>query len=100
MDAGLIRGISAAVILIFICVAFLFWDMRRRFREDDKAKILFTHLYEVCNNAKTTEQCNDAWNELMASCIENITFKIPISYKREFYELRSLLLGKLSILNN
>ncbi|MFZ1389462.1 MAG: hypothetical protein WAS34_18920 [Thiolinea sp.] len=67
--------------------------------EMDNAKMLFAELTEICHNAKTLYECNDAWNRLMSECLDANSFKIPLAYKKDFYELRALLQGKLSILN-
>jgi hypothetical protein len=64
-----------------------------------KAQILFNNkLIDLCYDAKTVEQCNYAWNELMSDCLDGTYFKIPRSYQTKFYELRSVLQGKLSII--
>jgi len=64
-----------------------------------KAQILFNDkLIDLCYKAKTLEECNSAWNVLMEDCLDGNYFKIPRSYQQNFYELRAVLQGKMSMI--
>jgi len=90
--------IGLIVVLLFTgCV----WSFNYNEKQIKKAQTLFNDsLIDLCYKAKTIEECNNAWNILTESCLDGSYFKIPKSYQRKFYELRSVLMGKLSILEN
>lgn len=93
------------LIIIALVVSFLLlgciWSFNYNEKKIKKTQILFNEkLIDLCYNAKTINECNYAWNELTENCLEGSCFKIHKSYHRNFYELRSILMGKLSILQN
>jgi len=96
----MIHLISIAVIVILLiscCIYSYNWQEK----QIKKAQILFNNkLIDLCYNAKTLEECNYAWNILMECCLDGSYFKIPKSYQTKFYELRAVLQGKLSMLED
>ena len=94
----MIHLISIAVVFVILlsgCIYSYNWQEKQM----KKAQDLFNNkLIDLCYNAKTLEQCNYAWNVLMEDCLEGSYFKIPRAYQTKFYELRSVLQGKLSMI--
>lgn len=89
-------SIGLIVLLLFsACIYSYNWQEKQL----KKAHTLFNDkLIDLCYNAKNLEECNYAWNVLMEDCLEGTFFKIPRAYQTKFYELRSVLQGKLSII--
>ena len=85
------------ILLIYGCIYSYNWNEKQI---KNAQKLFDEKLIDLCHNAKTIEECNYAWNELMNDCLDGNLFKIPRSYQIKFYELRSVLQGKLSILNS
>jgi hypothetical protein len=82
-------------------VTCLIIDLNKTIKRNNKAKELLVQLSKICQDAYTIEQCNNAWDKLVSECLDaNGLFKIQPHYKSQFYELKALLIGKLSILNN
>ncbi len=99
MDEKLITGLSVAAVIMFICFSFLALTIRKVFKEQDRLKLLFEQIRDICNNAETLEQCNAAWDKLYDECADEYGWiKVHKSYLSDFYECRALLLGKFSIL--
>lgn len=91
--------ITISLIILFLIV--LLW-YTYNFNEKKRTitKGLFENkLIKLCYDAKTIEECNIAWDELMKDCIEDNVFKIHQSYIKTFYELRAILQGKIIILS-
>ena len=83
--------------LIYACIYSYLWQEEQL---KNAEKLFNEKLIDLCHNAETIEQCNYAWNELINDCLDGNYFKIPKSYHNKFYQLRSLLQGKFSILEN
>jgi len=90
---------AIAGLIIIVLFGFLIWSQVRDFKFQKKTELLFKNrLNSICWEATTLEQVDNAWNTLMDECIYNGHFKISLSYKQDFYNLRSLLQGKLQLL--
>ena len=91
----LVIGIIFIFILLFI---YSFIQVEKNLK---KTKNLFNNkLIKLCYDAGDINECNEAWKILMSECLDenNNHFKIPKAYHQDFYELRNILMGKLSIL--
>jgi len=81
--------------LISLCV----WSFNYEDNKREKTRKLFDEkLKQMCHNATTYEEVNDAWNVLISECISNEKFIIASAWFKDFYELRGLLQGKFQVL--
>ena len=91
--------LTSIAVIVILLISSCIYSYNWQEKQIKKAHILFHNkLINLCYDAKTLEECNYAWNILMECCLDGNYFKIPKSYQKKFYELRSVLQGKLSIL--
>ena len=95
------ESIFLAIIILIAIIGFIIYSFIWQQKQLKKAQVLFDdNLTNLCYNARTIDECNNAWNVLMQECIDGKMFKIPTAYQKDFYELRANLQGKLQVLEN
>lgn len=90
-------------LLLFVSIHF---DIKRHNRDEkllNFSRNLFnSKLLPLCENALTLGECSEAWNILHESCVDfdSDSYIIHRVYYNEFEKLKSLLQGKIFILEH
>lgn len=95
-------GLAIFIISVFvIVVCLLAYLTNDRFKKQAETKKLFQEvLRPACLKAKTEKECLEAWELMKKECIDGGFFKMHISYRTDFFELKNYLEGKINIIRN